>query len=102
MCNKKSMTKKAWKEVQKSQRVLNGFNTGTRTMKSAKHPTRQERKKIVWDQTGTRPGAYVSKFILDFFFIVCYTVFRKRGDQDVWKKEFNRQTVCRTQNPRPL
>lgn len=45
MYDKKSMTKKAWKEKQKEQRVLNGFNTGTRSMKSAKYPSRQENKK---------------------------------------------------------
>jgi len=39
------MTKKAWVELQKSHRVTNQMNTGTRTMKSAKYPTRQERKK---------------------------------------------------------
>lgn len=42
----KTMTKKAWAEKQKELRVLNGMNTGTRTMKSAKYPTRQERKRI--------------------------------------------------------
>lgn len=29
------MTKKAYKELQKKQRGVNGFNTGTRTMKDA-------------------------------------------------------------------
>lgn len=77
------MTKKQAKEKAKQARVLVPFNTGVRTMKSAKYPTRQERKKIVWDQAGARPGAHVSKFILDFFSIVCYTVFRKRGDSHV-------------------
>lgn len=50
--DKKSMTKKAWKEKQKKYRVTNGFNTGTRTMKSAKYPSRQERKREVeqWKQ----------------------------------------------------
>ena len=47
MNDKKSMTKKAWKEKQKRNRVFNGFNTGTRTMKSAKYPTRQEQKKEI-------------------------------------------------------
>ena len=76
------MTKKQAKEKAKQSRVLVPFNTGTRTMKSAKYPTRQERKKIRWDQwAGARPGAHVSKFILDFFSIACYTVFRKRGKQ---------------------
>ena len=77
------MTKKQVKEKAKQARVLVPFNTGTRTMKSAKYPTRQERKKIQWDQAGSRPGAHVSKFILDFFSVVCYTVFRKRGKQYV-------------------
>lgn len=42
---KKSMTKKAYKELQKSRRAVNGFNTGTRTMKTAKKPSRQMRKR---------------------------------------------------------
>lgn len=45
--NRKGMTKKAYKALQKIQRGVNGFNTGTRTMKSAKYPTRQKRKKEV-------------------------------------------------------
>lgn len=45
MYDKKSMTKKAWKEKQKQNRVVNGFNTGTRTMKTAKNPTRTDFKK---------------------------------------------------------
>ena len=49
MLDKKRMTKKAWKEKQKKLRVVNGFNTGTRDMKSEKYPTRQERKKIKED-----------------------------------------------------
>ena len=40
------MTKKQAKEKAKQARVLIPFNTGIRTMKSAKYPTRQERKKI--------------------------------------------------------
>ena len=44
---RKDMTKKAWKEMQKERRVLVDQNLGTRTMKSAKYPTRQERKKIL-------------------------------------------------------
>lgn len=39
------MTKKQLKEKNKKNRVLVPFNTGTRTMKSAKYPTRQENKK---------------------------------------------------------
>lgn len=41
---RKTMTKKAFKEMQKNSRNLNGFNTGTRDMKSAKNPTRSVRK----------------------------------------------------------
>jgi hypothetical protein len=40
------MTKKQAKEKAKQARVIVPFNIGTRTMKSAKHPTRQERKRI--------------------------------------------------------
>ena len=43
---KKTMTKKAWKEKQKVLRNVSTMNLGTRDMKSAKYPTRQERKKI--------------------------------------------------------
>jgi hypothetical protein len=46
MFDKKSMTKKAWKEKQKVLRVTSTMNLGTRDMKSAKYPTRQERKRI--------------------------------------------------------
>lgn len=45
--DRKSMTKKKWLELQKQQRGTNGFNTGTRDMKSKKYPTRQQRKKEV-------------------------------------------------------
>jgi hypothetical protein len=38
--DKKLMTKKKWKEKQKKYRVVNGFNTGTRDMKTEKLPTR--------------------------------------------------------------
>lgn len=50
--DRKSMTKKEYKELQKKYRVTNGFNTGTRDMKSAKYPSRQERKREVekWEQ----------------------------------------------------
>lgn len=41
---KKDMTKKAWKELQASRRVRADFNTGTRTMKTEKLPTRVMRK----------------------------------------------------------
>ena len=43
--DKKSMTKKKWKEKQKKYRVTNGFNTGTRDMKTEKLPTRAMNKK---------------------------------------------------------
>lgn len=43
---KKTMTKKAYKELQKSRRATNGFNTGTRTMKSDKYPSRARRKEM--------------------------------------------------------
>jgi len=43
---KKDMTKKAWKELQKQSRATNGFNTGTRDMKSEKYPTRAEQKML--------------------------------------------------------
>lgn len=46
---KKEMTKKAWKELQKISRGVSGFNTGTRTMKSAKDYNRQKAKKEVRD-----------------------------------------------------
>jgi hypothetical protein len=48
MCNllRKTMTKRAYKELQKSHRATNGFNTGTRTMKSDKHPSRARRKEM--------------------------------------------------------
>jgi len=41
---RKTMTKKAYIELQKSRRATNGFNTGTRTMKTEKCPSRQMRK----------------------------------------------------------
>jgi hypothetical protein len=43
---KKDMTKKAWKEMQKANRVTNGFNTGTRDMKSNKYPARNKQKML--------------------------------------------------------
>lgn len=43
---RKDMSKKTWKELQKQNRVTNGFNTGTRTMKSDKYPSRARRKEI--------------------------------------------------------
>lgn len=44
--DRKSMTKKQWLELQKSQRQTNGFNTGTRDMKSAKYPSRAKQKEL--------------------------------------------------------
>lgn len=41
--NKRS--KKEQKAYYSSLRSVNGFNTGTRTMKSEKYPSRQDRKK---------------------------------------------------------
>lgn len=38
------MSKKERKEYYASQRVLNGFNTGTRSMKTDKTPTRARKK----------------------------------------------------------
>ena len=43
---KKDMTKKAWKELQKQNRAINNFNTGTRDMKSEKYPTRARQKEL--------------------------------------------------------
>ena len=43
---KKRMTKKALKEYYKRQRAVNGFNTGTRDMKSEKYPSRARQKEI--------------------------------------------------------
>jgi len=43
---KAMMTKRAWKELQKKNRATNGFNTGTREMKSEKYPTRAKQKEL--------------------------------------------------------
>ena len=43
---RKDMTKKQWLELQKKNRATNGFNTGTRDMKSEKYPTRVRQKEI--------------------------------------------------------
>jgi hypothetical protein len=43
---RKDFTKKQWKELQKQHRVTNGFNTGTRDMKSDKYPSRARQKEI--------------------------------------------------------
>ena len=39
---KKKYTKRKWLELQKQQRGTNGFNTGTRTMQTEKHPSRNK------------------------------------------------------------
>ena len=44
---RKDMTKKAWQELQKQNRATNGFNTGTRDMKSEKYPTRARQKENI-------------------------------------------------------
>lgn len=46
MHDKKAMTKKKWREMQKKHRVTNGFNTGTRDMGTDKHPTRARQKEL--------------------------------------------------------
>lgn len=43
---RKDMTKKQWLELQKKNRVMNDFNTGTRDMKSEKYPTRARQKEL--------------------------------------------------------
>ena len=43
---RKDMTKRAWKELQKQNRATNGFNTGTRNMKSEKYPTRAKQNEL--------------------------------------------------------
>lgn len=46
MYSKKDMTKKDWINMHKSHRVTNGFNMGTRDMKSEKYPSRARQKEI--------------------------------------------------------
>lgn len=43
---RKDMTKKAFTALQKQNRATNGFNTGTRTHKTDKHPSRARRKEM--------------------------------------------------------
>lgn len=43
---KKLMSKKAFKKLMKSHRATNGFNTGTRDMKSEKYPSRARQKEL--------------------------------------------------------
>ena len=42
---RKDMTKKAWLELQKANRITNGFNTGERMFDGKKKPNRTKRKK---------------------------------------------------------
>ena len=42
----KKYTKKKWRELQKQCRGTNGFNTGTRDMKSEKYPSRARQKEL--------------------------------------------------------
>ena len=42
---RKTMTKKEWLKVQKSNRVMNGFNTGERYFESKKKPKREKAKR---------------------------------------------------------
>lgn len=46
MYDKKKYTKKKWLELQKQHRATNGFNTGTRDMKSEKYPSRARQKEL--------------------------------------------------------
>jgi hypothetical protein len=43
---RKGYTKKKWIELQKKNRATNGFNTGTREIKSEKYPTRAKQKEL--------------------------------------------------------
>ena len=43
---KRTMTKKEWKRYCQNQRAFNGFNTGTRDMKSEKYPSRARQKEL--------------------------------------------------------
>lgn len=42
---RKDMTKKAYKEMKKANRVMNGFNTGERTFENKKKPSRAKSKR---------------------------------------------------------
>jgi len=42
---RKDMTKKEYLKLQKSKRVMNGFNTGERMFENKKHPSRGKSKK---------------------------------------------------------
>lgn len=42
---RKDMTKKAYKEMKKANRITNSFNTGERMFEDKKNPSRAKRKK---------------------------------------------------------
>lgn len=42
---RKDMTKKAYKEMKKANRVMNGFNTGERAFENKKNPSRAKSKR---------------------------------------------------------
>ena len=42
---RKDMTKKAYKEMRKANRVMNGFNTGERPFQDKKNPSRAKSKR---------------------------------------------------------
>ena len=42
---RKDMTKKAYKEMKKANRVMNGFNTGERMMQDKNNPSRAKSKR---------------------------------------------------------
>lgn len=42
---RKDMTKKAYKEMKKENRVMNGFNTGERAFENKKKPSRAKSKR---------------------------------------------------------
>ena len=42
---RKDMTKKAYKEMKKANRVMNGFNTGERAFENKKKPSRAKSKR---------------------------------------------------------
>lgn len=42
---RKDMTKKAYKEMKKANRVMNGFNTGERSFENEKKPSRAKSKR---------------------------------------------------------
>ena len=42
---RKDMTKKAYKEMKKANRMMNGFNTGERSFQGKKNPSRAKSKR---------------------------------------------------------